>query len=138
VYNAWKNGKVSIYGDGLQYRSLIHVRDIASALVDVLEAPRFIRSGKIFHLGEESNNMTVKEIAETVKDFLPETQIEYNDGKPSDRRDYRINCQKLKNIIGWKARYSVNDGIEELIKKFQECEFDWDSDKYRNSSFQYI
>ena len=138
AYNAWKNGKLSIFGDGLQYRSLIHVRDIARALVQTLEAPRFMRSGKIFHLGEEKNNKTVREIAEIVKAQLPDTHIEMNPGKPSDRRDYQINCQKLKNIIGWEAKYSIEDGIKELIEKFESLDWDWDADNYRNSSFQYI
>ena len=138
TYNAWKNGKMSIYGDGQQYRSLIHVRDIARALVETLEAPRFMRSGKIFHLGEESNNKTVRDIAETVQTFLPDSTIEFKEGQPTDRRDYKINCQKLKKIIGWKANYSVEDGIREMIEKFETLDWVWDSDKYRNSTFGYI
>lgn len=138
AYNAWKEGKITIYGDGEQYRSLIHVRDVARAVVQTLEAPRFMREGKIFHVGEESNNKTVKEIAEIVCAVLPETQIDYIKDSPTDRRDYRINCQKLKNTIGWKSSYSVEDGIKELIKKFKNLDLDWESEKYRNSSFKYI
>ncbi len=138
AYNAWKKGELSIFGDGLQYRSLIHVRDIARAFVQTLEAPRFMRSGKIFHLGEEKNNKTVKKIAEIVKEQLPETKINMCPGQPSDRRDYRINCQRLKNVIGWEAEYSIEDGIKELIEKFETLNWDWESDKYRNSSFKYI
>ncbi|MFC1812818.1 NAD-dependent epimerase/dehydratase family protein [Thermodesulfobacteriota bacterium] len=137
AYKAWKDGKISIHGDGQQYRSLIHVKDVARALVKTLDTPRFIRSGKIFHLGEKSNNKTVGEIAEIVQSILPQTQIEYAKDKPTDRRDYRINCQKLNNIIGWKADFSVEDGIKELVQKFETLDWNWDADKYRNSSFQY-
>ena len=138
AYNAWKHGKMDIFGDGLQYRSLIHVRDIARALVQTLEAPRFMRDNKIFHLGEESNNCTVKEIAEAVQNRIPHAQIHMSDSKPSDRRDYKINCQKLKNIIGWKAQYSVEDGINELVDKFESMDMDWDSWKFRNNNFKYV
>jgi len=138
AYNAWKNKKMNIYGDGMQYRSLIHVKDIARAFVDTLEAPRFMRSSKVFHLGEEANNKTVKEIAQTVQKFVPDAKIEFKEGEATDRRDYRINCQQLKNIIGWKAKYSVEDGIQEMIEKFETLDLNWDDDKYRNSSFQYI
>ena len=137
-YNAWKGGEVTIHGDGCQYRSLVHVQDIASAFVDTLEAPRYMRDGKIFHLGDEANNKTVKEIAETVKARLPDTRIRFLEGQESDRRDYRINCQKLKNIIGWKARYSVEDGINEMIEKFETLDWDWESEKYRNSAYEYV
>ena len=61
-----------------------------------------------------------------------------NEKQPSDRRDYKINCQKLKNTIGWKASYSVEDGINELVEKFETMEMDWDSWKYRNNNFKYV
>ena len=138
AYKAWRNKEISIYGDGLQYRSLIHVRDIATAFVDTLEAPRFMRDSKIFHLGEESNNKTVREIADIVKAKLPDTEVKLLPGQSTDRRDYQINCQKLKNIIGWKAKYSVEDGIIELVQKFETLDLDWESDQFRNSSFEYI
>ena len=54
------------------------------------------------------------------------------------RRDYKINCQKLKNTIGWEAKYSVEDGINELIEKFESMDMDWDSWKYRNNNFKYV
>ena len=129
---------MTIFGDGQQYRSLIHVRDIARAMVQTLDAPRFMRDGKIFHVGEETNNKTVKEIAEIVLERLPDAQLEMNEGQPSDRRDYKINCQKLKNTIGWVAEYSVEDGINELIEKFESMDMDWDSWKYRNNNFKYV
>ena len=138
AYNAWKNGRITIFGDGQQYRSLIHVGDVARALVETLEAPRFIRSGQIFHVGEEANNKTVKEIADMVQRQLSETEIIFVKDHPTDRRDYRINCWKLKNTVGWKSKYSVEEGIEELIKQFEASGLDLESDKYRNSSFKYI
>lgn len=138
AYKAWKDGKINIYGDGQQYRSLIHVRDVAKAFVDVLEAPRFMRDCQTFHVGEETNNKSVNELAEIIRNLLPGTRIEYIENEPTDRRDYRINCQKIKNIIGWKSQYFVEDGIKELIGKFESLDLDWESDKYRNSTFQYV
>ena len=138
VYKGWKEGKITIHGDGSQYRSLIHVRDIAAAFVDTLEAPRFIRDGKIFHVGEESNNKKIREIAEIVNSKLPNTKIKFLKEEASDRRDYRINCQKIKNTIGWKAKFTVEAGVEELIEKFETLDWDWESDKFRNSTYDYI
>ncbi len=137
AHKAWKNEKITIYGDGRQYRSLIHVRDVARAVVETLEAPRFIRSGKIFHVGEKANNRTIREIAEIVRSLLPGTRIEYTPEKPTDRRDYQIDCQKINNLLGWKAQYSVEEGIGELIHQFESLDWDWDSDRLRNSSFVY-
>lgn len=138
VYNAWKEGKLTIHGDGQQFRSLIHVRDVAKAFVDVLDAPRLLRSGEIFHVGEEKNNKRVSEIAEAVKKILPNTKIEYTQDKATDRRDYFINCQKIKNVIGWKAQWTVEQGVQDVLENLKNSNSDWEADKYRNSSYKYI
>ena len=138
AYRAWKEKKITIFGDGMQYRSLIHVKDIARAVVKTLDAPRFMRAGKTFHVGEESNNKTVREIAETVKGILPEVEIEYKSGAPTDRRDYCVNCQRLKNLLGWRAEYNVEDGIREMIQKFDSLDYDWESPVFRNNLFDYV
>mgnify|MGYP006282503537 CR=1 FL=1 len=137
TYHAWKNGKIKIYGDGNQYRSLVHVKDIATAFVDVLESSRFKRDNEIFHVGDKMNNKTIEEIAEIVGGVLPKTQIEYLRDKETDRRDYSINCDKIKNIIDWKAEWSVKEGIKDIINHLDSLDWKWESDKYRNSSFQY-
>lgn len=138
AYNAWKQKKIRIFGEGHQYRSLIHVRDVASALVSVLDAPRFARSNQVFHVGEETNNKTVKEIAEIVQAIIPQTEIEYLPTQDTDRRDYRINCQRIKNVIGWQAKYTVEKGISELVEKLETLPMDWESQQYRNNSFNYV
>lgn len=138
TYEAWKNKKVRITGTGEQRRSLVHVKDVARAFVDVLEAERFLRSGEIFHVSNMDNNRTVEEIAEEVGQVLPKTSIEYMEDGSTDKRDYWISCQKLKNTIGWETRHSLAYGIRDLIKKFELYDWDWGSDKYRNSSFEYI
>lgn len=137
AYQAWKNGEITVYGDGSQYRSLVHVKDVARAFIDVLESPRFMRDGEIFHVGDKKNNKTVKEIAKTVKEILPKTKIKYLKDKKTDRRDYSINCQKIKNIIGWKAKRSVKKGIKDLINKLDDLDWNWESNKYRNNKFDY-
>ncbi|MCG8493444.1 MAG: NAD(P)-dependent oxidoreductase [Sneathiellales bacterium] len=137
VYKALKDKKITIHGDGMQYRSLIHVRDVARALVDALQAPRYVRDRQIFHVGEETNNVTVRDLAELVKKYLPETEIEYQQVEDSDRRDYRITCQKIKNRLNWQAEYSVEQGIQELIEKLQSGTIDLEGPQYRNNNFDY-
>ncbi|MFW6040707.1 MAG: NAD-dependent epimerase/dehydratase family protein [Thermoplasmatota archaeon] len=137
AYQAWKEGKITIYGDGQQYRSLVHVKDVARSVVDVLESPRFMSDNEIYHVGDKKNNRTVEEIAETVQSILPETEIEYLRDKETDRRDYSINCHKIKNIIGWKPEWTVEEGIKDMIEKLENKDWDWQSDRFRNSSFDY-
>lgn len=137
AYKALTDGELTIFGDGSQYRSLIHVRDVARALVVAMEAPRWMRSGKIFHVGEEKNNKTLKEIAELVKAQIPEVKINFEKGADTDRRDYKINCQLIKNVLGWEAKYSVEDGIKDIIDNIKSSDLDWDADYLRNDRFDY-
>ncbi|MBS3788180.1 SDR family oxidoreductase [Candidatus Bipolaricaulota bacterium] len=137
TYLAWKEGQITVYGDGEQTRSLIHVGDVARAFVDVLESPRFKRDGEIFHVGDRQNNRTVNQIAETVKSIAANTDIEHDLEANADRRDYSINCSKIKNIIKWKPQWSVEEGIENLSRKLEELDWDWESDSFRNTSYDY-
>ena len=136
AYRAWASGEIPIRGTGEQYRSLIHVKDVATAFVDALEAPRFMRDGRIFHVGDQSNNRTVMEIAETVKALFPKTTIRRTAG-PTDRRDYYINCQRFQNLTGWRPKQTVEDGIAEMFGKFEELDWDWEDERFRNSSYAY-
>ena len=137
VYNAIKQGYIEIYGDGSQYRSLIHVMDVADALVHALESPSYLRDRQTFHVGEESNNVTVKQLAEFVADSVPGTEVRYKGEAATDRRDYRINCQKIKNTLNWKAQYSVEHGIREMAENIQATSRDLASNIYRNDTFDY-
>ncbi len=137
TYLAWKENEITIYGTGEQYRSLVHVRDVAKAFVDVLEAPRFMRDNEIFHVGDQKNNRTVTEIAKVVSSLVPKTEIGYKRDADTDRRDYSINCQKIKNIIDWEVEWSVEDGIRDLLENLEERDWAWQDDRFRNSTYDY-
>lgn len=137
AYKALKEKKITVNGDGMQYRSLIHVRDVANGLVTALLAPRYVRDRQVFHIGEETNNVTVKGIAELVKKYLPDTDIQFLEQAETDRRDYKISCTKIKNMLNWKAKYSVEDGIKELVEMMQDPNFDTENSNWRNNNFDY-
>ena len=137
AYKAVTERKVTIFGGGNQYRSLIHVRDVADALVAALDAPHYLRDRQLFHVGEETNNVTMKELANIVKKYVPDLDIEIDESSDTDRRDYRINCRKIKNALGWQAKYSVDDGVKELVEKFQESDLEFSDARYWNNQYAY-
>jgi len=136
TYRAWSTGEVPVRGTGEQFRSLVHVADAARAFVDAMEAPRFMRDGRIFHVGDRANNRTVREIAETVRELVPGTSIRQTEGA-ADRRDYFVNCSLFRNTIGWEPRHSIEGGITQMLEKLGELDWEWESDRFRNSSFSY-
>lgn len=137
AYKAVKGQEISIFGRGEQYRSLIHVRDVAAALVAALEAPRYLRHGEIFHVGEENNNVRVRELAEKVRDRVPAAKISFAEGQDTDRRDYQINCQKIRNALNWRAQRTVDQGLDEMIAKIRSQNWDFTAQRFRNVPFDY-
>ncbi len=138
AHQALTEGEINIFGDGQQYRSLINVRDVARALTTVLAQPRFRRDRRTFHVGDERNNKTVKEIAELVAELVPGTKVNFRPGEPTDKRDYKINCTLIRNCLDWERKFSVEDGISEVVENLKRLKLDYDPQKHSNAEHDYV
>ena len=117
---AYTTGKIKIMSDGSPWRPLVHVEDISAAFIALLEAPRDIIHNQAFNIGQNSENYRVKEIAETVKKIVPNSEIEYA-GKPDlDSRTYKVNFDKIKNkLINFQPKWNLEKGAVELYNAFK-------------------
>ena len=109
---ACQEGVITIY-NGHQWRPFIHVRDLVEATVRVLETPVRLVSGEIFNLGDGRLNHTLTEVAEVIRSAFPDVRVEHIDS--SDRRNYRVNFDKLLRRTGFRAQYSLRDGVDEIV-----------------------
>jgi hypothetical protein len=75
-------------------------------------------SGEIFNVGDTRLNHTLTEVADVIRDVFPNVRVEQVDN--SDRRNYRVNFDKLLSRTGFRARYTLHDGVEEIRKAFDE------------------
>ena len=114
---AHQDGLITIY-NGQQWRPFIHVRDLVEAIVRVLESPVRLVSGEVFNVGDTRLNHTLTEVAGVIRDAFPGVRVEHVDN--SDRRNYRVNFDKLLTRTGFRARYTLRDGVEEIRKAFDE------------------
>lgn len=137
VYKAIRDGGFSVFGGGEQYRSLVHVRDVARAITHTLNQPRFARDRKIFHVGDEGNNMPIKDIAMLVKKHLPDTKVEFPDAGEADRRDYSISCAKIRAVLGFQIKYNVEDGIKDMIENINRSGIQFDPVVHGNAEYAY-
>lgn len=124
---ALEDGEISIFG-GSQWRPNVHVFDVVRAFVAAIEAPVETIDRKIFNLGSEKENYRISELGDLVKQALPQTKIKTVDAA-IDMRDYRVGFDKIEKSLGWSARVSVPDGIQEIIEAYRQKKFGHYADK---------
>jgi len=130
---AIRDGIITIY-NGTQWRPFIHVRDVAEAVVQTIEAPVESVSGEIFNVGDERLNYTLAQVAEKIQAKIAHTRVEYVEN--SDRRNYRVSFRKFRDCVGFRAQYCLEDGIEEIQRAFAVGQIsDYQLPFYSNASY---
>ena len=116
VYRALKDRVIVLFEEHFR-RNYIHVRDVAKAFRFGIENIERMK-GQPFNVGLSSANLTKRQLAEKIKELLPATYIHSAAiGEDPDKRDYLVSNEKIE-ALGWRADYSLDDGISELIKGY--------------------
>lgn len=101
--------------DADTWRPYCHVQDFAEVIRRVLEVPRDVVAGEVFNAGGDVNNFTKKMIVDAILALLPDAPVSYQ-AKGSDPRNYRVNFAKICRTLAFEPRYTVPDGIAELVR----------------------
>jgi nucleoside-diphosphate-sugar epimerase len=96
------------------WRPYVHVRDAARAVGAVLDAPRDAVDGEVFNVGSTEENYRKLDIVELLQQRLPDARVRYVH-KDEDPRDYRVAFEKIDLALGYRPRYTVGDGIDEIM-----------------------
>ncbi len=100
--------------DADTWRPYCHVKDFARLIEMVLKAPDEKVSFEIFNAGGEINNATKQMIVDSILQKLPEGVVTYNN-QGGDPRNYRVSFEKVNRVLNFQPKYSISDGIDELI-----------------------
>jgi nucleoside-diphosphate-sugar epimerase len=112
---AFTTGDVLIKSDGKPWRPLVHIEDIARAFTAVMEAPRELVHNEAFNVGQTSENFRVREVADLVAEVVPGAKVTYAPGASPDARNYRVNCDKIRDRLpGFQPQWTLRRGIEQL------------------------
>lgn len=114
---AVKDRKIVIYGEQF-WRPLVHIEDISAAVMLTLEAPRDLVAGQVYNVGANSENLRKIDLAEMIQKHLPETELEYVK-REVDPRSYRVDFTRITERLGFKIRWTVDQGIGEVIQALQ-------------------
>jgi len=133
---AVNQGKITVFG-GNQLRPNLHINDMADAYVLMIEAPADKIAGQTFNIGFQ--NLSIGRIAEIVRDVV---QQEFPDRPPitiettpsNDPRSYHINSDKIKRVLGYTVKRTVEDAVRDLCRAFKEGKLpdSLTSDRYFN------
>ncbi|WP_397600039.1 NAD-dependent epimerase/dehydratase family protein [Silvanigrella sp.] len=111
---AYHKREISVFG-GDQLRPNIHISDMVEAYVLMLKAPKEIIAGEIFNVGTE--NQTVREIAQTVKNIIGE-DVKLIESLSNDNRSYHISSKKIAEKLNFTPKHTVAQAVEELKEAF--------------------
>lgn len=123
IVNALAGRPLPVYGDGLQVRDWLYVRDHCSAIRRVLEAGQV---GEVYNIGgwNEKPNIDIVHIVCTLLDELrprPDgkqyrEQISYVKDRPGHDRRYAIDAGKIQRELGWKPAETFETGIRKTVQ----------------------
>lgn len=121
---AWTTHRIAMTSDGTPWRPLVHGLDIAKAIRAVLDAPRESVHNQVLNVGADSNNYTVREIAETVGAEFPGCEVSF--GEPSaDNRSYRVSFAKIREVLpGFETDWDAAAGAAQLHRVFEQIAMD--------------
>ena len=123
IVNALAGKPLPVYGDGLQVRDWLYVKDHCSAIRRVLQAGRV---GQVYNVGgwnEKANIEIVHTVCQLLDELRPRadgqsyrTQITHVTDRPGHDRRYAIDASRLHQELGWKPAETFDSGIRKTVR----------------------
>lgn len=116
VYRAVNDSALVIF-EGHFKRNYIHVRDVARAFIHGIKNFETMKNNA-YNVGLSTANLSKLELCEVIRKHLPKfVYLESGIGEDPDKRDYIVSNEKIEKT-GYQPKYSLDDGIRELIKGY--------------------
>lgn len=110
-------GKLSVWG-GDQKRPQIHIQDVTDFIADLLTVSEEQIAGQVFNAA--GHNLTVREIAEIIKEEMHGALELTNAPARSDERSYHVSSEKIVRQLGFNMKKTVRDAVVEIIRAHDE------------------
>lgn len=116
IIAALANKQITIYGDGMQVRDVLHVDDLIQAFK--LATKNINKAaGKIYNIGGGiTNTMSLLELIDLLNEYLQkDIQPTFADWRQGDQPVFISDIAKARQELGWQPTISVHNGIEQLV-----------------------
>lgn len=118
ITNALAGEALPLYGDGLQVREWLHVRDHCEALALILKngVP-----GEIYNIGGNCERINI-DVARLILRTLgkPESLIVHVEDRLGHDRRYALDMSKLERALGWRPRIPFETGLKETVGWYED------------------
>jgi nucleoside-diphosphate-sugar epimerase len=113
--------KITVFG-GSQLRPNLHIQDYCDAVELFLTAPSEKIQNEIFNVGYQ--NLSLMEIAKLVqkvvsREFPEKGEVSIVTTPSDDLRSYHINSDKIRRVLGYSPKYTIEDAVKELCDAFR-------------------
>ena len=122
IVNALAGKNLPVYGDGMQVRDWLYVKDHCSAIRRVLEAGQLGETYNVGGWNEKPNIEIVNTVCALLDELRPRTdgqsyasQITYVQDRPGHDRRYAIDARKIERELGWKPAETFDTGIRKTV-----------------------
>jgi dTDP-glucose 4,6-dehydratase len=123
IVNALAGKSLPVYGDGMQVRDWLYVKDHCSAIRRVLDAGKLGETYNVGGWNEKPNIEIVNTVCSLLDELRPRSdgksyreQIAYVTDRPGHDRRYAINARKLERELGWKPAETFDTGIRKTVE----------------------
>ena len=128
---AWTTRRIAMTSDGSPWRPVVHVEDICEAIYRSLIAPEDAVRGRIFNVGQTSENYRVRELAQIVAEEFPGCTVSVG-SSAGDNRSYRVNFDRIhRELPGFRCRHAARDGARQLRELFERIQMQPETYQFR-------
>lgn len=115
-------GRELLVYDPDTWRPYCHVKDFGRLINLVLESDDSKVRGQVFNAGGNNNNATKRTLIDLIKKRVPKAEVVYK-MHGTDPRNYKVNFTKVRSVLGFEPRYSIEQGIDEIISNVEAGKF---------------
>jgi UDP-glucose 4-epimerase len=112
VGKAMRGEPLTLAGDGGQSRRFVYVEDLADGVALGLEE---VATNRVYNLASDEN-VTIKQIAENVKDLIGNVEIVYTPARPGDFGGKIVSSDRAERELGWTAATPFSEGVSRYVE----------------------
>ena len=114
INNCLNNKELPVYGDGMQIRDWLHVKDHCTGIDTVLHKGKI---GEVYNIGGNNEKANIEIVKIIIANLgKSEELIKYVKDRPGHDRRYAIDNSKITRELGWRPSYTFEQGIKETIE----------------------